>query len=77
MNIARVIKNDRDKQRLAREHGITLLSIDPSSDANTFAYRMNKLVVPVLRAAGYRAVPWFREEAKAKRMRAVMRRMMK
>lgn len=52
-NLARVLRNDETKNRVAKEHGIEVVTIDPQDNANKFSKEINEKLVPVLRSAGY------------------------
>jgi len=46
------------KIRIAKEHGINLIVIDPTERADLFAKAVNSKLVPALRAAGIKAYMW-------------------
>src|SRR2546427_1787534 len=56
--IPRVAELDRMKIRIAKEHGINLIVIDPTDRADSFAKAVNAELVPALRAAGIKAYMW-------------------
>jgi hypothetical protein len=75
-NIARVIRNDKTKARLARDHGLRLVTLDPGMTLNQFGREVNEKLIPALREAGYNPRPWHVESAaRANALRRAARRM--